>query len=230
MEEESRAIREVAKTAGKGIDAVREFGSFISQFIKGPIEQGMGIFEDKLKYMRWERQIRLMQRVNELLNERNLREPSRAVPMKIAIPLFQSGSLEEDDLLQDIWAKLLVNAADANFGKEIMRSYITILENITSFEAVILEKIYLVSEQTSIRGIGTAFLPERVELNVPQHGQIVPDYKVQLALSNLIRLGCITPTTSMGGEILSSVYQTALGRAFVEACSLNKINNEFFRK
>lgn len=140
LEEEAKAIQEVAKTAHKAIDATKEFGGFIARYINGPIEQGIGIFEDKLKYMRWERQIRLMERANKFIHDRGLQEPTRAVPMKIAAPLFQSGSLEDDDFLRDIWAKLLVSAADAQFGEDINRSYITILENITSLEALILKK------------------------------------------------------------------------------------------
>ncbi len=47
MEEESKAVQEVAKTTGKAIDAAREAGGFIARFIVGSLEQGMGIFEDR---------------------------------------------------------------------------------------------------------------------------------------------------------------------------------------
>ena len=77
MEENSKAIEEIAKTAGKCIDASREFGGFISRFIQGPLEEAMGIFEDKLKYMRWERQVRLMERASEFLRERGIEKITR---------------------------------------------------------------------------------------------------------------------------------------------------------
>ncbi|MFZ3128241.1 MAG: hypothetical protein WA136_09515, partial [Rhodoferax sp.] len=97
MDEESKAVQEVAKTTGKAIDAAREAGGFIAKFISGPLEQGVGIFEDKLKYLRWERQIRYMQRAQELLKLSGLDSPTRAVPLKLAIPLMQGASLEEDN-------------------------------------------------------------------------------------------------------------------------------------
>ena len=50
MEEESKAIQEIAKTGGKAIDAVIEFGGFTARCIAGSLEQGLGIFEDRLKY------------------------------------------------------------------------------------------------------------------------------------------------------------------------------------
>ena len=112
ISETAKAVQEVAKTTGKAIDAGEKFGGFISRYIAGSIEQGTGIFEDKLKYMRWERQVRLMQRAEQLLKETGLSQPTRAIPLKLAIPLLEAASLEDDDYLQDLWARLLVNAAN----------------------------------------------------------------------------------------------------------------------
>ena len=50
---------EWAKTIGKGTDAARELGGFIAPLIRGSLEQGMGIVEDKLAYVRAERAARL---------------------------------------------------------------------------------------------------------------------------------------------------------------------------
>jgi len=36
IEEEFKAIQEVAKTTGKAIDAAREAGGFIARFVSGP--------------------------------------------------------------------------------------------------------------------------------------------------------------------------------------------------
>lgn len=52
-DEESKSIQEVAKTAGTSVDAVREFGGFVAKCIDGPLEQVIGIWNDKLKYRRW---------------------------------------------------------------------------------------------------------------------------------------------------------------------------------
>lgn len=142
MRDESKAIEEVAKTTGKAIDASRELGGFLSKYVGGSLEHAMGIVEDKLKYLRWERQIRLTERANTLLAERGLAQPSRKVPLQVAIPLIQAASLEEDDWLQDQWAALLVNAADAASHVEVRRAFISILEDLTPLDALLLKKIY----------------------------------------------------------------------------------------
>ena len=142
--ESAKAAQEIAKTTGKAVDAAREAGGFIARVISGPLEQGIGIFEDKLRYLRWERLVRLMQRESEVLKELGLQAPTRPVPLKIIIPLLQAASVEEDDALQDRWVNLLVNAANASCGIEIRRAYIVILEQISPLEAKILDVIYSV--------------------------------------------------------------------------------------
>ena len=67
--ETAKAAQEVAKMTGKGIDAGRELGGFFARFIGGPIEQASDIVEDKLRYLRWERQVRLMKRAEEFLEQ-----------------------------------------------------------------------------------------------------------------------------------------------------------------
>lgn len=223
VEEDSKAIKEVAKTTGKAIDGAREFGKFIARYIEGSLDQGLGIFEDKLKYMRWERQVRLMQRAQQFLEERGLEGPTRAIPLSFAIPLFQAASIEEDDFLQDRWAALLVNAADASCDVHIRRSYISILNDLTPLDALILDKIYYASNLNGKDGFFTGHLPEEVTVDKPGD-DFQPPLDIRLSLANLIRLGCLTSGGGfMGpppGVDFSYVTLTAMGRAFVEACSI----------
>lgn len=222
MTDEAKAAREVAKTTGKAVDAAREAGGFIAKYISGPLEQGVGIFEDRLKYARWERQVRLMERADAFLRDRGIPDPTRAVPLKVAIPLFQEASLEDDDELQDRWAHLLANAADKDSGIDIHRSYIEILSQISPIEARILDEIYAIPfDDAQHRGIATDRLPDSARL-IPEDREQVgePSDDVMLALGNLARLGCIRPMgTFGGGESFSHVNPTVLGREFVAACS-----------
>jgi hypothetical protein len=220
-QEVAKATKAVADASGKLIEASKSVGQFIARFIAGPLEQGMGIFEDRLKYMRWDRQLRLMKRAEEVIAERGYEMPSRAVPMKVAIPLFQGASMEEDDSLQDRWVNLLVNAAYVESGLEIRRAYIEILAQMDSMEAQILDKIYtLPFAETHTWGLITMWLPERAEIATEHNTRnIHPPEPVCAALANLVRLGCIkSPNMIIGGEFLAQVYTTRLGRDFVAAC------------
>jgi len=135
MEEEAKAIQETAKLG-------QEVIKFLSRFLGGSLEQAGGIFEDKLKYLCWERQVRLMDRADQFLKQRRLDDPTRRVPLNIFVPLVQGGSLEENDDLQDRWAMLLVNAGDAEGGIEVRRAFLSILEDLSPLDALVLERIY----------------------------------------------------------------------------------------
>ena len=150
---------------------------------RAPLEQAMGVVEDKLKYLRWERQVRLMEQANKFVAERGLSLPSRKVSLQIAIPLIQGGSLEENDFLQDRWAALLVNAADASSDTEVRRAFISILEDLTPLDALLLEKIY---ESTAVpdveADVGTSFLPDHVTEAEPGietvRPQLLPEQRI----------------------------------------------------
>lgn len=219
--EVAKATRAVADASGKLVDAAKEVGGFIARFIAAPLAQGAGIYEDKLKYMRWERQLRLMRNAEDVIAECGFGAPTRPLPMKVAIPLFQGASLEDDDALQDRWVNLLVNAAFGESNLEVRRAYVEILGQIDPLEAQILDRIYaLPFEQTRHAGVVTSSLPNQVEVATQENREgPEPSDAVCAALANLKRLGCVALGTSWGGgEYFVTVNPTRLGRDFVAAC------------
>jgi hypothetical protein len=224
ISETAKATQEIAKTTSKVIDTVEKFGEFISKYVHGSIQEGMGIFEDKLKYMRWERQMRFMQRAQELSNKLGLTNPLRPIPLNLALPLLQAASMEEDDYLQDLWARLLVNGSNSNSGTTLTRAYISILEQLTPFEARLLHKIYsLPYSETQHKGVDTGKLPDEVSIGKDdgkENELVDPPENVKLGLANLARVGCIVIQKSWGGgEIFKQINPTLLGKTFIEACS-----------
>ena len=116
IEESAKAIQEVAKTARTGIEATRRLGGLVSTIINEPVEAVVGMFTDRLQFMRAERQLRLADRWREILRERKIQGGLRTVPPKLALPIIENASLEEDDELQDLWANLLASAVDPRPG------------------------------------------------------------------------------------------------------------------
>ena len=227
--ETSKAIQEVAKTSGKAIDGIREFCGFIAKYTAGSIQEACGIFEDKLKYARWKNQARLMLKAKKFLKEQGLDAPDKSIPFKLAVPLLQAASLEDDDYLQDMWAKLLVNSATKNSNVDLQRMYIDILERLSPFDAKILEKIYSIPyEEAMHKLIIVSWLPERIELDQKKERPSKypqPSEEMKLSLLNLDRLNCLAICISMGGgQIFQAVNQTLLGKNFIAACTIKKDN------
>lgn len=223
IKETAKATQEVAKTASNAIDAGREMGGFVSRFISGPLEQGVGIIEDKLKYVRWERQQRLILRAEEFLKNKDMPNPDNPIPLKNAVPLLEYATLEEDDELQDLWAYLLVNGSNKSTGVNIERSFIEILAQISSLEAQILKAIYVLPfEETRHAGVVTQYLPEYalVAKEEPEVPYKEPSHEVKMGLANLARIGCLKfRLTWGGGEIFTQINSTFIGKEFVLACS-----------
>lgn len=215
-----------AEIIKKGMDMTKSMGKFLAPFIEGSLTQVTGMVEDKLKYMRWERQVRFIERSNEKMKMLGITEVEKPLPLKFAIPIFQGASLEENDNLQDLWSNLLINSV-ANKKIEIKRVYMDILERISPLEATIIQKVYTFSfKENQHIGLATNCLPEYVyiyERNRKEDNK-VPDLDnedVELALMNLSRIGCISPTKSIGGgELFSMINMTLLGYKFYESCTL----------
>lgn len=230
VKEVAKAVKETAKTAGKALDVTERFGKFISEYIGGSLETAFGIIEDKFKYIRWERQIRLMLRANEFLKKEGLKSPNREIPIKFAVSLLQASSLEDDDYLQDLWAKLLVNAANKNSKVELQRAYIDILERLSPLEAKILNIIYTIPyDDMQHRGVITEHLPGSATAfteKADKRNLKEPKEEVVLALANLHRLGCLSVSRSVGGgQLFGQVNPTLLGKKFVDSCTLPSEKN-----
>ena len=67
--------------------------------------------------------------------------PTRKIPLNIGVPLIENATLEEDDDLQEVWARLLVNSGDASSGTELRRAFVSVLAEMTSLDVQNLAQI-----------------------------------------------------------------------------------------
>jgi hypothetical protein len=223
MDETAKAVQELAKATGKAIDASEHLGGFVAQFIRAPLQEMAGIWTDSLRYRRWENQLVLQQKARQKLEELGGVEAVswREVPMRLQVPLLEAASLIEEDELRDLWANLLLNFGNASSGVSMERSFISVLRELSPFEAAILERVFSI-ERTGPEGVLAAGLPDVAELEKPGGGPPSdPSPEVALALSNLVRLGCLSSAAAWdGGEFLKVVFGTTFGRELVRACRL----------
>ncbi len=226
IQEVARAAAEAFKFGTKALETTEKLVSFVAKVFKEPIRDAVGIIGDRLKFMRWERQTRLADRVNEILAQRGVTE-TRAVPLKLALPVFENASLEDNDELQDLWAKLLANSMDPNFTKEIRYAYLEIIKSLTPLDVRILYVFYNTLSNMKIDWDNmTNYMVEKEQ--ICKDLSISPqDYDV--SMYNLFRVQCLGPAIRTGGVKLGTepltiykgidaVVMTPLGKSFVEAC------------
>ena len=195
---------------------LEKIGPSLSHIIGEPLEQIASIITDKLKYVRWERSVRLVDRANGFMAKRDSQLKLKPIPLNVAIPILEAASLEEDDDLQDIWARLLVIAADINSRVQVKRGFVSIIQDISHMEARLLQAIY--SAPPMKGGVPTKGLPDNyIQLEEKESG--LPPEPVQIGLWNLMRLGCIYESGTWDGfSGIRRIRITALGKALVEAC------------
>lgn len=215
------AWRETASTTGK---IVEQFGKLASYF-EGMLNARAGQAEDNAQFRRWKNRLKLYDKAQKILAERNIETPTRNVPLSFAAPLLSYGSLQEDDELQNRWAQLLANAADASSGVELRTTYVDILKDLSAVDVTILAIIAKLSHsdfpQIPSTAIETGELPSYARVHVDLQSVLSsPSVEVTLSLSNLVRLGCISPSVGYGGgaQNFDLVYVTPLGMGLYRAC------------
>lgn len=232
-EEYAKAVAEVAKCGAKALESGDKVGGFLSKVFGVPIEDAVGIMGDKLAYMRWERRIRMIDKINEYQEKRGI-EGVRPIPPKFAIPMIENACLEEDDELQDIWCRLIVNSLDTNFQTEIRYAYIDIIKNLTSMDARILKFVYDSALNTYFDRHPVHYryyhIKETgIDVSTVTREFKADPYQVYASIDNLCRVGCLQNnalkdsvkklSASLKPPIVcDNVSLTQLGIIFVEAC------------
>lgn len=220
--EEAKAIKEVARTAGKAIDTSRKTGRWFAQFVDGSLGQISGIIEDKLKYIRWEKQLALIEMAEQKMQERGVTQNIKAIPLKIFNPLIESLFIEEEEEIQKLWMSLLLTAADSTSNVDVQRSYISILQDLSPLDVTILDKIYSCDIDFNTP-MHTHRLPDQVVVEANEQTQ-EPTAEVCLSIANLNRLGLIESAIIhvIGKRQPLTIYRTILGERFYDACAIGK--------
>lgn len=227
-EEIAKAIQESAKLGEKGLEIAEKAGSFFAKVFKEPINEISGMITDKLRFIRWKRMVQMADEVNKILEEKGVEE-TRAVPPKIALPIFEEASLEDDPNLQYLWNHLLANAMNPTFNDELRYGFIDMIKNITGIEARILNEFYeVLHRENKLRPLENVYQYSLTKEQIMNALNISPEVYA-LSVNNLMRLQLLSPailkgSVRIGAEPLTiykgidAVTLTPLGVRFVEAC------------
>ena len=218
----AEAVKATAELGCKTIDA----GKSVGTILKAPLTELAGAWEDSVKAWRFQRRVRMLKRTQKFLEEEGITTLSPDLPPSFLLPLLERGEIQEDDDLQDIYARLLANAANPANGAEPRAAYVEILSQMTALDAQNLQT--LAEAQFRHRGktptalISTCDLPKSAEpYDEPSDYDPVTETTVAVSVSNLARLGLLEPASStFGGKPLYQyVSITPLGMDFYWACS-----------
>ncbi len=227
-EEIAKAIQETAKLGTKGLDTAEKAAGFFAKVFKGSVEEIAGIVTDKLRFVRWRRLVQMSDEVEQILQEKGVTD-TRAVPPKLALPIFEDASLEDDPNIQHMWNHLLANAMNPDFNSEIRYGFLDMIKGITAKEAMLLNKFYgSLRSENKVRPLSRLVDYSITKEQLMQALEMSED-DYAVAAHNLMRLQLTAPAVLTGGVKMGSepltVYKgidaitlTPLGALFVEAC------------
>jgi hypothetical protein len=154
---------------------------------------------------------------------RGLAQPTRELPLNFAVPLLTAAVLEEDDNLQETWARLLVNAGDAASEMELRTAYVEILRGMSAFDVKnlsLMAQASLANPDNPLRAVETWRLPcsaQLRDLHARDVGKV--SREVGISLANLSRLGCAIPGSGFDAAVIFGLMTvTDLGLALYKAC------------
>lgn len=236
-EETAIAVQLVAKVASKGIDKAEALGTFLHAVIGAGLAQLGGAFEDWAGTYRYLNALKLADKVEQIHDQRKITGKAIPIPARLGIPLLQRAFLEDDDIIQNMWAGLIANATDPNFHAEPRRNFIEFLSALEPLDALVLREIEQYEIMYPTRQMGTERLSEedeeRMRSQWPNLDRLIIKLGTQvqetaLSLENLSRLELAfdrTDTERSGIPVpithsLATIELTHTGRALLRACAI----------
>jgi hypothetical protein len=137
-DEQSKAAKEIARTTGKFAEIAERVGGFVAKVIGPASNQVGGILEDWTRYFRYKNLLAIADKVENIHASRKIEGKTIPIPPRVAIPMLESASLEDDETLQEVWARLIANSTDPHFTAALHPGYIEIVRQMSPDEAIIL--------------------------------------------------------------------------------------------
>jgi hypothetical protein len=205
----------VHSAAGKVVDELSpEVGRFMGTILGSASIQFDGVLGDRVAWWRFRQAVRLARKAKDLCDAEGL-EPG-AVPLRVAVPLLEKGSLADEEDLSDRYAALLANAATA--AHPVSASFAQVLSELEPGAARLLDEVF--DRDMRIAPELRAEFSIRTEAEQAALGMKRDEY--QTSLDDLVRLGLLRSTPGAPSELEDDVYRyvslTAFGRSFVTAC------------
>jgi len=229
VEEIAKAIQKASDLGVKAIETTEKVGGFFAQVFKEPITEVAGMLTDRLKFARWTRLVDMQSQVNEILSNRHISD-TRSVPPKLALPLLEEASLEDDTDLQKLWSHLLANAMDPSFSGDLRTGFVEMIKGLTALDAKILEFFYQVLMREGHLSPLEGVIQHSLKKEQIMQALSITEADYQVSAFNLMRVQCIAPAVlktsgiSFGDEAttiykgIDAVTLTPLGVKFAQAC------------
>ena len=208
--EGAKAAQEIAKTAGKALDAAQAGGAYLARMLGTVPEDVVGLLGgDLLRRYRIRNWYSISQKTFDKLGQRGV-EQIEPLNAKVIVPLLEAASNESDETLQEMWAELLANAMDPDHDVSLQHIFIDTLKQFEPIDARILSAYFEMGENKQKTPNNLA----------PVIGLRVTE--VIVSAERLVSLGCLNNMSRDSfsvGNPETPYMVSALGLELSRACS-----------
>lgn len=100
-------------------------GAFFNSVFGQPLQDLVGTYiADPLKVKRYKRLLLLKDQFDRVLIQRQIDGKTNPPEIKLALPLWEAASLEDDELLRTLFANLLASECDPNTAKSARTAFV----------------------------------------------------------------------------------------------------------
>lgn len=145
-EESAKAVQEVAKTGHKALEVAEKSGGWFAQFFEGGMRHLGAAFEDSMQGFRIRNRAKVLEKTHTELSRHGLLDNYRTLENRIAGPLIEAISLEDDETLQDVWARFIRNSSDPEKPKA-NRTLIEVIKNLEPVDWPLIERLFSAGEK-----------------------------------------------------------------------------------
>jgi hypothetical protein len=229
IEEIAKAVQKASDLGIKAFETSEKVGGFFAQVFKEPITEVAGILTDRLKFSRWNRLVEMQGQINEILTSRGITDTRPVIP-KLALPILEEASLEDDSNLQQLWNHLLANSMDPSFLGDLRLGFVEMIKGLSALDAQILNFFYTVLKRESRLAPLEGVIQYSLKKEQIMQALNISEADYQVSAFNLMRIQCIAPAVikatgiSFGDEPttiykgIDAVTLTPLGVRFAQAC------------
>jgi hypothetical protein len=184
------AEKEKWKAIQKVIPLTNRIGKFIGTII-GPAAVGLGgLLSDEMKAWRAANLERIAYKWSRKRKRRGIHpEIIKQLPFREAVAVIDAASKEDDDDVQELWARLIANATDIDAQVEVKKMHIDLIKSLNGLEACVLRAIFAwhdagdFSDESVVKKWKTA-MKRWPKLSSDQ---------LRVCMQNLQRLGLVAP-------------------------------------
>ena len=192
-------VGEFSKEAGKGagqaiINTAQDACDGLGHIL-GPAANNLrAILDDTTRYWQIKNAVKIQDKVQRICQERGLTpEQLGSLSVGDSIRTIDAASYEEEDDVQELWARLIANAISPGGKETVKKVYVDILRSVSSPEAALLELLWTCETKASFRNAQeiSAFNKGMNALAETKWRKFPADVQA-VAIQNLTRIRCIT--------------------------------------